>query len=161
MGTAGEPIAAVTLWGKPFDYTPADEVVCRLVVQQAHRLVERERFVHDLEDAGASWSSTLKGVARTLGAIVDTRDPYTAGHQHRVGELVAAIGGRLGLSEADITGLRIGGYLHDIGRIVTPFELLTQPEPARPGGAARHRTAQPHRQQPAAAGAVPVADRGR
>lgn len=123
------PTAVVTLWGKPFDYTPGDELACRLVLQQAHRRIERERFVHDLEAAGRQQELTLNGVARTLGAIVDTRDPYTAGHQQRVGELAEAIGRRLGLPDADVVGLRIGGYLHDIGKIATPFELLTRPGP--------------------------------
>jgi PAS domain S-box-containing protein len=128
----GAPGGEVTLWGKPFDYTPADELACRMVGLQSHQLVEREHFVHDLEAAALQQEATLEGVARTVGAIVDTRDAYTAGHQHRVGELAVAIGTRLGLPEADIAGLRIGGYLHDVGKIATPFELLTRPGPLDP-----------------------------
>jgi HD-GYP domain-containing protein (c-di-GMP phosphodiesterase class II) len=126
-GNGPEPVAVVTLSGKPFDYTASDELVCRLVVLQAHRLIERERFVHDLELAAQQQELTIKGVARTVGAMVDTRDPYTAGHQQRVGELAAEIGRRMGMPESDIAGLRIGGYLHDVGKIATPFELLTRP----------------------------------
>ena len=128
-GEGSEPLATLTLWGKPFEYAPADELGCRLVLQQMQRVVERERFVHDLEVAAHQHELTIKGVARTLGAIVDTRDPYTAGHQQRVGELAAMIGLRLGLPESDVAGLRIGGYLHDIGKIATPFALLTRPGP--------------------------------
>jgi HD-GYP domain-containing protein (c-di-GMP phosphodiesterase class II) len=103
-----------------------------MVALQSHQLVEREHFVHDLEAAARQQEATINGVARTVGAIVDTRDAYTAGHQHRVGELAVAIGTRLGLPDAEIAGLRIGGYLHDVGKIATPFELLTRPGPLAP-----------------------------
>ena len=55
------------------------------------------------------------------------RDPDTAGHVWRVGEIAAALGAELGFDERRQQGLRIAGYLHDIGKIATPAEILTRP----------------------------------
>ncbi|HEV7679820.1 MAG TPA: HD domain-containing phosphohydrolase [Candidatus Dormibacteraeota bacterium] len=65
-------------------------------------------------------------------AIVEARDPYTAGHQRRVGELSAAIGAEMGLDQFAIEGIRLAGTIHDIGKIRTPAEILTRPGKLRP-----------------------------
>lgn len=54
---------------------------------------------------------------RALTSAIDARDPYTAGHSARVGHLAVEIGTSLGLPEAQLQHLEIGGYLHDIGKI--------------------------------------------
>jgi len=54
---------------------------------------------------------------RALTSAIDARDPYTAGHSARVGQLAVEIGKSLGLSESLLQHLEIGGYLHDIGKI--------------------------------------------
>jgi len=63
-------------------------------------------------------------VATTLGEM---RDPYTAGHARRVGEVAAAIGAELGFDAKFQEGLRVAGYLHDIGKISVPTEILAKP----------------------------------
>jgi len=64
------------------------------------------------------------GIARDLS---DLRDPYTAGHEQHVGDLAKAIAAELGLDEACQTGIMIAGYLHDIGKIIVPAEILCKP----------------------------------
>ncbi len=54
---------------------------------------------------------------RALTSAIDARDPYTAGHSVRVGQLAVEIGTALGLPESQLQHLEIGGYLHDIGKI--------------------------------------------
>jgi putative nucleotidyltransferase with HDIG domain len=54
---------------------------------------------------------------RALTSAIDARDPYTAGHSARVGHLAMEIGIILGLPEAQLQHLEIGGYLHDVGKI--------------------------------------------
>jgi putative nucleotidyltransferase with HDIG domain len=74
-------------------------------------------------------------VAQTAGALACTselRDPYTAGHQRSVGRLAEAIGREMGLSESRLEGLRVGGILHDIGKISVPSEILAKPGPINP-----------------------------
>ncbi len=55
------------------------------------------------------------------------RDPYTAGHRLRVAELALEIGRETSLSEDRLEGIRVMGFLHDIGKIIVPAEILTKP----------------------------------
>lgn len=64
------------------------------------------------------------GIARQL---VELRDPYTAGHEKHVGELAKAIGAEMGFDALSQEGLLIAGYLHDIGKIIIPSEILCKP----------------------------------
>lgn len=64
------------------------------------------------------------GLATTLSEM---RDAYTAGHAHRVAQVAAAIGREMGLPENTIEGLRVGGQLHDVGKITVPAEILAKP----------------------------------
>jgi PAS domain S-box-containing protein len=63
-------------------------------------------------------------VATRLGEM---RDPYTAGHERRVAEIAVAISAELGFDARRQQGLRIAGYLHDIGKITIPLEILSKP----------------------------------
>ena len=71
--------------------------------------------------------ANLEGAIAALAATVEHRDPYTAGHQHRVAELAVAIGRELGLEEDRLEGLRVAGSVHDIGKIYVPAEILARP----------------------------------
>jgi PAS domain S-box-containing protein len=79
-----------------------------------------QTYLKQLETA---FMSTVE-VATTLGEM---RDPYTAGHQHRVAEIAVAIGAELGFDARRQEGLRVAGYLHDIGKITIPAEILSKP----------------------------------
>jgi PAS domain S-box-containing protein/putative nucleotidyltransferase with HDIG domain len=79
-----------------------------------------QRYVAQIENA---FMSTVQ-VATTLGEM---RDPYTAGHQRRVAEIAVAIGAELGFDARRQEGLRVAGYLHDVGKIRIPSEILAKP----------------------------------
>jgi|GEM_PF-5763822 len=79
-----------------------------------------QRYAEKLKTA---FMSTVE-VATTLSEM---RDPYTAGHEHRVGKLAAAIGAELGFDAQRQEGLRVAGFLHDIGKITIPAEILSKP----------------------------------
>jgi PAS domain S-box-containing protein/putative nucleotidyltransferase with HDIG domain len=64
------------------------------------------------------------GIAMQLGEM---RDSYTAGHQLSVGHLSAAIAAELGFDISFQEGIRVSGYLHDIGKIIVPIEILVKP----------------------------------
>jgi HD-GYP domain-containing protein (c-di-GMP phosphodiesterase class II) len=67
------------------------------------------------------------GTIDAVTAMVDLRDPYTSGHQRRVGELAGAIGAEMGLGEDEVKGLRVTGRIHDVGKISVPAEILSKP----------------------------------
>lgn len=70
--------------------------------------------------------SVMSTVMMTM-QIMDYRDPYTAGHERRVGELSATLGRAIGLDENRCKGLKVAGFLHDIGKVTIPVEMLSKP----------------------------------
>lgn len=75
----------------------------------------------------ASLRRTLEATVQALAATSEKRDPYTAGHQQRVSALACAIAQRLGMDQERLDGLRVGGLLHDLGKIYIPAEILAKP----------------------------------
>ena len=63
---------------------------------------------------------------QVLVSAVETRDPYTAGHQIRSSDLARAIATETGLSQEQIDGIRIAGTIHDIGKRSIPSEILAK-----------------------------------
>ena len=94
----------------------------KLLTLAGKRDVEEQTRLY-VEELQVALTQTVS-VIRTL---VELRDPYTAGHEQRVGDLAAAVGAELGFDERRQQGLRIAGYLHDVGKIAAPAELLSKP----------------------------------
>ncbi len=70
---------------------------------------------------------TLLGTVAALANTVETKDPYTAGHQRRVAQLACAMARELGWSEDRVEGMQVQGLLHDLGKIAVPAEILSRP----------------------------------
>jgi len=62
-----------------------------------------------------------------VALTVEVKDPYTAGHQRRVGNLARAIANEMGLPQEQIEGIRMAGLIHDLGKISIPAEILSKP----------------------------------
>jgi putative nucleotidyltransferase with HDIG domain len=62
-----------------------------------------------------------------LVSAVESRDPYTAGHQSRSANLARAIALEIGLAQETIEGIRMAGIIHDIGKLSIPAEILSKP----------------------------------
>jgi len=82
--------------------------------------------IASLRDA-ARLSRSLEATIGALATMSEIRDPYTAGHQCRVGALSAAVAVDLGLSDHVVSGIRVAGELHDVGKIAVPSEILSRP----------------------------------
>jgi PAS domain S-box-containing protein/putative nucleotidyltransferase with HDIG domain len=70
---------------------------------------------------------TLEATVQAMATTVETRDPYTAGHQRRVAALARAIAAEMGLTADQIDGIRMAAIIHDIGKISVPAEILSKP----------------------------------
>jgi putative two-component system response regulator len=81
----------------------------------------------ELQNTLEKLRKSTEGIIRAMSSTVETRDPYTAGHQQRVADLAQAIAGEMGLSEEQIQGIRMAGLIHDLGKIAVPAEILTKP----------------------------------
>jgi putative two-component system response regulator len=88
-----------------------------LVIDRTAALQERESRLQRVMD----------GSVEAITSAIEIRDPYTAGHERRVARLAAAIARRLGVSEIQERGIEITGFLHDIGKIAVPAEILSKP----------------------------------
>lgn len=61
-----------------------------------------------------------------MAQIVEARDPYTAGHLWRVTYFSKLLGQGLGLSGHDLFQLTLGAYLHDLGKVTVPDQVLNK-----------------------------------
>src|SRR5580658_9215947 len=75
--------------------------------------------------AETTFLQTMLGIAN----IVDQRDPYTAGHSHRVADYSVAVAKKLGLSKTLIERVRWSALLHDLGKIGIPDAVLLKTGP--------------------------------
>ena len=94
------------------------------IVRDISELVSsREQIETTLNDLRKALGGTIEAMALT----VETRDPYTAGHQRRVSNLARGIDTEMGVSKDKIQGVRMAGVIHDIGKISVPGEILSKP----------------------------------
>ncbi|MDD5397825.1 MAG: PAS domain S-box protein [Dehalococcoidia bacterium] len=90
-------------------------------------VTERKLAEQDLIKSYQKVRKTLNDAINTMAKIVEMRDPYTAGHQHRVAELSIAIAKELGYRGDHIENLYMAALIHDIGKIYVPSDILSKP----------------------------------
>ena len=73
-----------------------------------------------------------EAVITTLALTIEARDPYTLGHCDRLSRYAVELGEALGLDQEMLRALRLGGYLHDLGKIAVPDGILLKPGPLDP-----------------------------
>ena len=69
----------------------------------------------------------LESIIWATAAIVEARDPYTAGHQQRVANISLVVANEMGLSEEDKQEIRMAAMVHDLGKVCIPSEILSKP----------------------------------
>jgi len=72
--------------------------------------------------------TSIENVLFSFARVVEAKDTYTQGHIERVADLSIAIAQKMGLSGKQIQAIRIGGILHDIGKISVPNAILNKPD---------------------------------
>lgn len=90
-------------------------------------ITDQKRVERAMRENMLTLRRTLGETVQVLTAVSEKRDPYTAGHQHRVAELSCAIARDMGISGERLEGLRVAGALHDLGKIYIPAEILSKP----------------------------------
>ncbi len=94
----------------------------RLIEQIAQRAEENKRLYEELR---AIYADTV----RAFAAAIDIKDKYTQGHSERVGKYSEVIAREMGWSEAEVEGIKIAGYLHDVGKLVVERDIINAPYP--------------------------------
>lgn len=58
--------------------------------------------------------------------MVEARDPYTGGHLWRVSRFSWTLAEALGLSANEVARISLGGFLHDLGKVGVPDQILNK-----------------------------------
>lgn len=98
-------------------FNVSDQKILQILANQAAATLEIAR-------AYRSNNKLFMEVTGALSAAIDAKDPYTVGHSFRVSEFAAMISEQLGLSDKTIHKIRLGGLLHDVGKIGIPDKIL-------------------------------------
>ena len=93
----------------------------------ARDITKRRQAEKALKETLDSLRKAVSATVQVLVSAVETRDPYTAGHQLRSAELARAIAIEMGMSKERIDGIHMAGSIHDIGKMSIPSEILTKP----------------------------------
>jgi PAS domain S-box-containing protein len=90
-------------------------------------ITERKRAEEKLKETLKNLRKSIGTTIQVLVSAIESRDPYTAGHQLRVADLACAIATEIGLPQDKIEGIRMAGSIHDIGKLSIPAEILSKP----------------------------------
>jgi PAS domain S-box-containing protein/putative nucleotidyltransferase with HDIG domain len=131
--------------GKLMDYEIIRKDQTRMAAQQSFTLIKDDEgktvgfrgIVRDIthlkaleqerEETLEKLRQALESTVHAMAVAVESRDPYTAGHQRRVADLAYAMAVEMGLDPDQINGLRMASLIHDMGKISIPTEILTKP----------------------------------
>jgi len=97
------------------------------VIKYIRDISYRVEAQKSIEESLSNLQKALNGTVKALANTLESKDPYTAGHQRRVVQLACALAQELGESPHYIEGMRVMGFLHDLGKIAIPGEILSKP----------------------------------
>jgi putative nucleotidyltransferase with HDIG domain len=108
----------------------ADDISIGLRNIEQQQLLDNEINVREAaqQQLGDALRATVEAMSRTM----ESRDPYTAGHQARVAKISVALAENLGWSQNDKEGLYLAAMVHDIGKVGIPSDILTKPSVLTP-----------------------------
>ena len=103
----------------------------KLVDEKIELESENETYRENLEklvdERTEALQKAVNGTISTIAKILESKDPYTAGHEKKVASLAYAIGEKMNLSRDQTDCVYFAGYLHDIGKLLVPAEILSKP----------------------------------
>ena len=99
----------------------------RVIVGVVQDITERRKAQRHVDEYLLKLETAMLGTVNSISRMVDLRDPYTSGHERRVGSIAGAMARELGMESERVRGLEIAGGLHDIGKIGAPSEILSKP----------------------------------
>ena len=111
-------IAALEAGADDFLPKPTSVAALRARLRSALKL---KHSIDGLDNAAAS--------ILMLASALEARDPATSGHCERLSEYGVALGRRIGRGADDLETLRLGGYLHDLGKVAVPDAVLLKQGP--------------------------------
>jgi HD-GYP domain-containing protein (c-di-GMP phosphodiesterase class II) len=101
-------------------FSEDDILLFEALASQAATVLQLARLYEDTQ-------KLFEGVVKVVAGAVDAKDPYTQGHSQRVSDFAVAVAEELGLPQEQIYHIKIGGILHDVGKIGVPDAILKKP----------------------------------
>ena len=115
---AGKPVGVFNVYlDTPHEFASSEIAQVDMVVSQAELAISRARRSEALEQAALQ---TIYTLVKTMGA----RSPYTREHMDRVGMHCQRMGTELDLPREKLRNIRVGGRLHDIGKLGIGDDIL-------------------------------------
>lgn len=102
------------------------------LLNAAHRLFTRWGAQADAQDVRGKMVALERlylDLVAAWGRSIESADGYTFGHSERVAQYAEAVSVALGWDEYERTTVRLGAYLHDLGKVRVPHEVLNKPGP--------------------------------
>lgn len=99
------------------------------IVRTIHKIhvVEQTRHQKELEIEKKENKKITLQMMQSLSTTIEAKDEYTRGHSRRVAQYAALIAKNLGWTDQEIENIKSCAYLHDIGKIGIPDQILNKP----------------------------------
>jgi len=107
-------------------YSMEERRLLKIVGADVAASIDNANLYEKIKRRQSDTEKVMDGVIHAVSLVVESRDPYTAGHQRRVAELARSIADTMGLSDSQVTGIYVAGLLHDVGKVAVPAEILNK-----------------------------------
>lgn len=131
-GNYSNDIMPLTAEGQPENVRRIAEAMGMMMVKVEAREYHLEMLVEQLKELNETIRKNTTNVVSSLANALESRDSYTEGHTARVSGYAVKMAEHAGMSEEEIEFIRLGGVLHDIGKIGFPDYLFQAHEGKNP-----------------------------
>ena len=132
-GTYSDRIMSLTGADAPEPIRTVAEAMAMMMVKVEAREFQLEQLVEELQDLNDTLKRRTIGVMEAMAQALQARDEYTEGHTARVADYAHDIALKMGLGADEAEYVRLGGMLHDIGKIGFPDDLFAHHGARLPG----------------------------
>jgi HD-GYP domain-containing protein (c-di-GMP phosphodiesterase class II) len=131
-----ELVGVILLGGKATEeaFTSEDNEVVRTMARHIGVGIHNHRLLREIEQRAEEnrklyedLRAIYRNTVRAFAAAIDCKDKYTQGHSERVGKYSEIIAREMGWGEEQVEDIAIGGYLHDVGKLVVERDIINAP----------------------------------
>lgn len=123
-----DPIGAIgNYWARQYRPDPREVKILQALADTTAVAMENVGAYEKITGYASQLEKSMRDILQAVANMTEQRDPYTSGHERRVGIIATDIAREMGWSDDRCEGLLLIGQVHDIGKIAIPTEILTKP----------------------------------